>query len=126
MDTHKLKALRRQLYTQYFASWFFNRAYDPGHGPIPSWRDVEKLLIYDLRKRKNPYAPLPQMHTLGGKNLLTRLLEAYDDARPVCDKTYKKSLMKAFGWECPCGRTNPNYTSTCVCGKNKRELKETP
>ncbi|MBQ9967442.1 MAG: hypothetical protein IJO88_01810 [Oscillospiraceae bacterium] len=57
---------------------------------------------------------------------MTRLLEAYDDARPVCDKTYKKSLMKAFGWECPCGRTNPNYTSTCVCGKNKRELKETP
>lgn len=23
------------------------------------------------------------------------------------------------GWKCECGRTNPNYTGTCTCGRTK-------
>lgn len=28
----------------------------------------------------------------------------------------------ADGWTCACGRRNANYVSTCVCGKNKRDM----
>jgi len=28
----------------------------------------------------------------------------------------------ASSWNCPCGKTNPGYTSTCSCGKNKRDV----
>jgi len=123
MNENKLKALRKQLYTQYFASWFLNMTYDPGHGPIPSWHDVEKILIYDRKKKKNPHTPLPQMRTLGGENLLSQLLDAYEEARPVCSTTYRNEILSNSGWLCSCGRANPSYTSTCVCGKNKRDIK---
>lgn len=119
MNTRKLKTLRRKLYTQYIFSYVFNSAYDPGHGPIPSWHDVEKLLRYDRKKKKDPHTPLPQMCTLGGENLLVQLLDAYEDARPICDTAYKQSILKSSGWVCACGRINPSYTYSCVCGKNK-------
>ena len=28
----------------------------------------------------------------------------------------------ARGWKCDCGRENPSYVSTCVCGKSKRDI----
>lgn len=32
-----------------------------------------------------------------------------------------KAPQQPGGWYCPCGRHNAAYTSTCVCGKSKRE-----
>ena len=37
--------------------------------------------------------------------------KAHSDEEPVGD-----------GWKCACGRVNQKYVSTCVCGKNKREV----
>lgn len=121
MNRSKLKTLRKQLYAQYLASWFLNTAYVPDHGPVPSWHDVRKILIYDRKKKKNPHTPLPQMRTLGGENLLSQLLDAYEDAKPVGDSVYAKELLKSSGWHCACGRVNPKYTYTCACGRGKRD-----
>ena len=34
---------------------------------------------------------------------------------------YVKETVSAGGWQCSCGRANPAYASTCVCGLNKRQ-----
>lgn len=35
---------------------------------------------------------------------------------------YDKKLMQSGGWTCKCGKVNPSYTSTCVCGRSKYKL----
>lgn len=32
---------------------------------------------------------------------------------------YVSDALNAGGWQCCCGRANPPYVSTCVCGINK-------
>lgn len=40
---------------------------------------------------------------------------------PISEAEKKERLAKG-GWECTCGRVNQFFVSTCVCGKNKREV----
>lgn len=37
-------------------------------------------------------------------------------------KVVKESKTKLTQWHCCCGRDNPSYTHTCVCGRQKREV----
>ena len=32
------------------------------------------------------------------------------------------NILQNGGWKCDCGRINASYVSSCVCGKNKRQL----
>ena len=34
----------------------------------------------------------------------------------------RERILSQGGWECPCGSVNHSYISTCVCGRNKREV----
>ena len=35
--------------------------------------------------------------------------------------SYVRQAGSTTGWKCQCGRTNADYVSTCVCGRNKRD-----
>lgn len=37
--------------------------------------------------------------------------------------SYVRQAGNTTGWKCQCGRTNADYVSTCVCGRNKRDNK---
>lgn len=34
----------------------------------------------------------------------------------------ERNILNSGGWKCDCGRINAYYTSTCTCGKNKRDV----
>ena len=34
-----------------------------------------------------------------------------------------RETLNAGGWQCPCGRVNASYVSTCACGANKADVK---
>ncbi len=36
------------------------------------------------------------------------------------EKERAKKMINEGGWSCDCGRTNPSYTGTCVCGRTKK------
>ena len=39
------------------------------------------------------------------------------------EKIRNRDILNAGGWQCPCGRINASYVSTCTCGNNKMEVK---
>lgn len=39
------------------------------------------------------------------------------------DRIRNRDTLNAGGWECPCGRVNAAYVSTCTCGRNKSDVK---
>jgi len=41
----------------------------------------------------------------------------------TCASSCSTSTHSTAGWTCSCGRFNAPYTSTCVCGINKRNIK---
>jgi len=41
---------------------------------------------------------------------------------PTSQHEHNKKIIQAGGWTCACGRANPAYTSTCVCGRNKQAI----
>ena len=87
----------------------------------PHAADTAALLGYDKLKRKSSeFVPLPQLRTEAGRKTLKKLLAAYEADRPDDDMDYRKNILSSGGWLCACGRTNPKYTFTCVCGKKKR------
>lgn len=45
---------------------------------------------------------------------------SHSASSPIATTTSNKPI--ANGWTCSCGRNNPTYASTCVCGKNKRDI----
>ena|GEM_PF-1686169 len=40
--------------------------------------------------------------------------------RPNADM--ERNILLRGGWECRCGRVNDSYVTTCVCGRNKRNI----
>ena len=52
---------------------------------------------------------------------------AYQSSNPTwmqpSSNTRDEDVLKQGGWKCTCGRVNPSYTGTCVCGKRKEEKK---
>ena len=41
--------------------------------------------------------------------------------RPIGQVVANKPATPPDGWKCACGKVNPPYISTCVCGRNKRD-----
>lgn len=39
----------------------------------------------------------------------------------IIEEYHEKRLLQNGGWSCICGRTNPNYTGTCACGRTKND-----
>ena len=39
------------------------------------------------------------------------------------DRIRNREILNAGGWQCPCGRVNASYVSTCTCGRNKSDVK---
>ena len=39
-------------------------------------------------------------------------------------KPQAEQPLAAGGWRCSCGRANPNYITTCICGKSRREVEQ--
>lgn len=39
------------------------------------------------------------------------------------ERIRNRDILNAGGWQCPCGRLNANYVSTCTCGKSKNEVR---
>ena len=48
--------------------------------------------------------------------------ELYENVKDNDSFSLKREQSVPSGWRCICGRINANYVSTCVCGKNKRDL----
>lgn len=48
--------------------------------------------------------------------------ELLADMKEDASFSVKREQGTTTGWKCSCGRLNANYISTCVCGKNKREV----
>lgn len=40
----------------------------------------------------------------------------------VDNATRNEQIIADGGWKCSCGRINPHYVSTCVCGKHKIDV----
>ena len=49
-------------------------------------------------------------------------IERYRKEPQETHKVDEEQKSKSNRWCCTCGRDNPSYTHTCVCGKNKREV----
>ena len=43
-------------------------------------------------------------------------------ARSIISKANQTPKATNGEWVCSCGRTNPNYVTTCPCGINKRDI----
>ena len=75
------------------------------------------LSYYSKREREWTHVPLPEVRTEKGREFLEQLLQAYADEMP--QPPPRPNLPN---WHCSCGRENQHYVSTCVCGKNKRDM----
>ncbi len=124
----KADRIRSMLHREMFWFWFLGSlavlmgSHIYGSRSLRA-RDVSAILRYDsLRRRRPGFVPLPNLYTENGRKVLKKLLKAYEDDRPLSDIEYQDKLLNAGGWRCTCGRVNPNYTATCVCGTHMRQI----
>ena len=50
--------------------------------------------------------------------------EKHDRKEPPLFKKKKeqKTVMPSANWKCSCGRNNPSYVTTCVCGIERTDI----
>ena len=100
-------------------SFFTLGRYPKGEKHRAAWRkDVEDILHFDKLLSKGEAEEFPPMRTEEGKTIW----KAYMVAGLMERLTPEQKVLMDGGWLCTCGRANPAYTSTCVCGVNKRSV----
>ena len=78
--------------------------------------DSIRIYRYDCKKRRGlTHIPLPSLRSDISKDMLERLLDAYEA------ENLPQSHLKLPNWTCSCGRENQHYVSTCPCGKSKKD-----
>lgn len=93
------------------------------HFRTPLEKDLNDILHFDDLVTAGADAAIPQMRTKEGKDYWDRYIRCYLQSRiQKPEQEQAEDLLVAGGWKCTCGRVNPRYTSTCVCGKNKRDV----
>ena len=97
----------------------------------PYEKDLNDIIAFDKYIRRGESVYIPQMRTEEGKKLWKQYIEAFiaERSEPVqTDGTTdeEQESLPAGYWLCTCGRENPDYTSTCVCGVNKRDALNIP
>ena len=123
-DLKELRRIFRKKYIRHVIIRVFSRA---GHlsGMVDFfWGDLRNILIYDYKRQRKAqeYIPLPQIWSDDGEKVLNLFLSAYEESKPVADAAWESDMIEKNGWRCVCGHTNASYTSTCICGKNRREV----
>ena len=89
-------------------------------------RDLYSILQFDRCISRGGTGEVPALYTDEGKKLWKQYMDAYAEEQDCAVQADKKSIPpSASGWRCTCGRENPNYTSTCVCGINRRGIRPT-
>ena len=64
-----------------------------------------------------PYLLWTWIFTSYGKKLLSKYGVMTDEKRPA----ERPSPPTVSGWQCSCGRVHPQYETSCICGKAKRD-----
>ena len=93
---------------------FFYTSYD--------W-DLIATAAFHRNISKGKQIKVPKLRTEEGKQFWMQYIKAFNNehAHPT-EKDRRKAILEAGGWLCSCGRVNPSYTSTCVCGTAKRNV----
>ena len=96
----------------------------PGHSHYTRWDwDVDTMIAFDKQVSSGECTPLPKLRTRRGQELFSEYIRLLEKARTESLSTEEKQqIIDQGGWHCRCGRYNPAYTATCVCGKNKRDI----
>lgn len=78
----------------------------------------------DLDVRTTPGANIPANYKRCPK--CGNRVGMYDKNCGFCGHDLKATTVQAEsdGWTCTCGKVNPQYMSTCSCGKSAREVRE--
>jgi len=82
-------------------------------------QDLFDILNFDAYLHQGEDVEIPKMRTDIGESYLKAYLHFYADEHPFETTAANEALQRKGAWCCSCGRENPSYTSTCVCGKNK-------
>ena len=65
-----------------------------------------------------PYLLWTWVFTSYGRKLLSKYGIMTDGKRPA----ENSSPSTTSGWQCSCGRNHPQYETSCICGKSKRDI----
>lgn len=84
--------------------------------------DAHRILRFDHKRSRGETAAVPKMWTYEGTQLWQHYVAICMNDPVMTETEHKQQMMSSGGWRCTCGKTNPVYTSTCVCGKNKRDV----